>query len=265
MKSTVSIRKCEDYEPRLLSAAVENALSDMGGIHNFVRPGDKVLLKPNLLKQRVLLRPWSLIRLWSRRLPPGCWTPEESVCWRRTASGQSQTVLSKSGYDPMMKKLGIFPAPFLDRLPVDFPEGRLFRRIDLAREVFEYDAVINLAKLKTHAQMVFTLAVKNLFGTVIGTDKASWHLRAGKDIDTFATVLVQIYEKIKPAIFLCGRHSRYGRVRPDQRRSPPRGHNRRVNRRCGTGRCYLSAHGLRCKDSENLRDCARTRRRNSRT
>ena len=35
---------------------------------------------------------------------------------------------------------------------------------------------------------------------MIGTDKASWHLRAGKDIDTFATVLVQIYEKIRPAI-----------------------------------------------------------------
>ena len=48
----------------------------------------------------------------------------------------------------MMKKLGISPAPFLDRLPVDFPEGRLFRRIDLAREVFEFDKVINLAKLK---------------------------------------------------------------------------------------------------------------------
>jgi Pyruvate/2-oxoacid:ferredoxin oxidoreductase delta subunit len=54
--------------------------------------------------------------------------------------------------------------------------------------------------LKTHSQMVFTLAVKNLFGAVIGTDKASWHLRAGRDTDTFATVLVQIYDKIRPVV-----------------------------------------------------------------
>ena len=50
MKSIVSIRKCEDYEPPLLSAAVGNILADLGGLDTFVRPGDKVLLKPNLLK-----------------------------------------------------------------------------------------------------------------------------------------------------------------------------------------------------------------------
>ncbi len=99
-----------------------------------------------------------------------------------------------------MKRMGIAAVPFVEKLPVEFPTGRLFRRIDLAREVFEFDAVINLAKLKTHTQMVLTLAMKNLFGTVIGTDKASWHLKAGKDVDCFATVLIQIYEKIRPVL-----------------------------------------------------------------
>lgn len=201
MKSTVSIRACEDYEPRPLAAAVESAFADLGGIHNFVRPGDKVLLKPNLLKaanpsEAVVTHPALVEAVASRVLDAG----GTVYVGDGPPLGNLKRVLSKSGYDPMMKKLGISPAPFLERLPVDFPEGRLFRRIDLAREVFEFDAVINLAKLKTHAQMVFTLAVKNLFGAVIGTDKASWHLRAGKDIDTFATVLVQIYERIKPAI-----------------------------------------------------------------
>jgi hypothetical protein len=99
-----------------------------------------------------------------------------------------------------MNKMAIQAVPFVEKLSVEFSNGRLFRRMDLAREAFEFDAVINLAKLKTHTQMVLTLAVKNLFGTVIGTDKASWHLRAGKDVDCFATVLVQIFEKIRPVL-----------------------------------------------------------------
>ena len=114
--------------------------------------------------------------------------------------GNLPKVLLKCGYEPFMKKMAIQAVPFVEKLPVEFSTGRLFRRMDLAREVFEFDAVINLAKLKTHTQMMLTLAVKNLFGTVIGTDKASWHLRAGKDVDCFATVLVQIFEKIRPVL-----------------------------------------------------------------
>ncbi|HMK35481.1 MAG TPA: DUF362 domain-containing protein, partial [Desulfomonilaceae bacterium] len=114
--------------------------------------------------------------------------------------GNLNRVLSKSGYGPFMNRLGVKPVPFVEKQPLDCSDGRLFRRIDLAREIFDFDFVINLPKLKTHTQMMLTLAVKNLFGSVIGTDKASWHLRAGKDFDTFATILVQIYEKVHPAL-----------------------------------------------------------------
>ena len=60
--------------------------------------------------------------------------------------------------------------------------------------------MINLPKLKTHCQMFLTLAVKNLFGAVIGSGKAGWHLRAGRDRATFAEVLLQIYEQISPKL-----------------------------------------------------------------
>ncbi len=39
------------------------------------------------------------------------------------------------------------------------------------------DKVINLPKLKTHEMMTMTCAVKNLFGAVVGVEKAGWHLR----------------------------------------------------------------------------------------
>jgi len=49
MKSTVGIRKCKDYEPNELSSAIEAVLKDIGGLHQMIKRGDRVLLKPNLL------------------------------------------------------------------------------------------------------------------------------------------------------------------------------------------------------------------------
>jgi len=201
MKSLVTIRKCENYEPPLLASVLEKCLDDLGGMSSLVKRGDRILLKPNLLKsaaphEAVVTHPAVVEAIASMVIDAGA-TP---FIGDSPPLGNLPKVLSKCGYEPFMKKMAIQAVPFVEKLPVEFSTGRLFRRMDLAREVFEFDGVINLAKLKTHTQMMLTLAVKNLFGTVIGTDKASWHLRAGKDVDCFATVLVQIFEKIRPVL-----------------------------------------------------------------
>jgi ferredoxin len=46
--------------------------------------------------------------------------------------------------------------------------------------------------------MTMTCAVKNLFGAVIGTAKAAWHLKAGADRELFARMLLEIYLLRKP-------------------------------------------------------------------
>ncbi len=203
MQSLVSIRRCDDYASELLKPAIERALADLGGLSAFVKSGDRILLKPNLLmgsaaSKAVVTHPAFVEAV------------AETVvdCGGRPFIGESPAVghlvrtLNKSGYGDFMQRLGIEAVPFRTAGSFDYPEDRLYRRIDLAREAFEFDAVINLAKLKTHGQMYMTLAVKNLFGTVIGTDKASWHLRAGRDFRSFATALAQIYEKVDPAVSL---------------------------------------------------------------
>jgi ferredoxin len=60
--------------------------------------------------------------------------------------------------------------------------------------------VINLPKLKTHSQMLLTLGVKNLFGTVVAQRKAEWHYMVGVNRDTFASLLLEIYRTVKPAL-----------------------------------------------------------------
>ena len=77
--------------------------------------------------------------------------------------------------------------------------GEPFGTVELARDAIEADVVINLAKLKTHAQMYLTLGVKNMFGTVVGLRKPEWHMRAGVDRELFARLLVQIHQRVGPA------------------------------------------------------------------
>src|SRR5659263_368484 len=47
--STVSLVKCQDYGNSNIEVAIEKALELVGGIGNYVRSGDNVLLKINLL------------------------------------------------------------------------------------------------------------------------------------------------------------------------------------------------------------------------
>ena len=48
--------------------------------------------------------------------------------------------------------------------------------------------------------MLLTLGVKNLFGCIPGPRKAVWHLKAGKDQETFAQILVDVYQIIRPSL-----------------------------------------------------------------
>jgi Pyruvate/2-oxoacid:ferredoxin oxidoreductase delta subunit len=48
--------------------------------------------------------------------------------------------------------------------------------------------------------MLLTLAVKNMFGCIIGFQKARWHMRAGVDSMAFASLLVSIHQAVRPTV-----------------------------------------------------------------
>ncbi|GAF93111.1 unnamed protein product, partial [marine sediment metagenome] len=84
---------------------------------------------------------------------------------------------------------------------VSHPEGTLLHRLDLVRPAVEADAVINLAKLKTHNLTGLTLAAKNLFGLVPGTLKIGYHAKL-QQAGRFAQGLIDILTYVKPALNL---------------------------------------------------------------
>lgn len=97
---------------------------------------------------------------------------------------------------------------FTDTKVVDFSKTRtikneknlLYKELRLPEILFNVDEIINIPKLKTHQMMVLTLAVKNLYGLIHGTEKIKYHFLADKDYSKFAKLLLDIYTNVKPQI-----------------------------------------------------------------
>jgi len=44
--------QCDDHDPEKTQSAVRHSVDLLGGIGSFIRPGERVLIKPNLLRSR---------------------------------------------------------------------------------------------------------------------------------------------------------------------------------------------------------------------
>ncbi|HXW68029.1 MAG TPA: DUF362 domain-containing protein [Dissulfurispiraceae bacterium] len=113
------------------------------------------------------------------------------------AIGSFEKVLKESGIKDALKGIDVEYREFKKSLPVAV--GAPFHSLELAEDALNSDIIINLPKLKTHAQMLLTLSVKNLFGCVVGLGKPEWHFRTGVDRTMFARLLVLIYKALNPS------------------------------------------------------------------
>jgi uncharacterized protein (DUF362 family)/Pyruvate/2-oxoacid:ferredoxin oxidoreductase delta subunit len=197
----VSLVRCETYEPGIIDRAVKQAIDHLGGISRFVKPGDRVLLKPNLLSarppsRRITTDPAVVRAVGSLVLDAG------GMPFIGDSPGIDPfgKVADKTGMTEVAGDLGIDAVELGDPISVATPEGSVFKRLEIARHALEADVVINLPKLKAHSQMLLTLGVKNLFGTIVAQQKVEWHYMTGLDRDTFASLHLDIYLTVKPAL-----------------------------------------------------------------
>ena len=80
-----------------------------------------------------------------------------------------------------------------------FPEAVSLKNFEYTSWLDDCDVLINFAKLKTHAMLTMTCAVKNLFGTIPGTQKPECHMRF-PEITAFADVMVDLNEYFRPVL-----------------------------------------------------------------
>lgn len=195
--STVSLIRANSYQTEKLQASLEQLLEPLGGISAFVKPGDRVLLKPNLLT--------------GSRPTKECVTRREIVyCVAKMvqevggkpfmgdspAFGSAKGVAESNGYLPLLEELNIPIVEFNGKRYETVSEE--FNHLRLSKQAMEADVVINLPKIKSHMQLTMTMGVKNLFGCVPGKMKAWWHMEAGKDANHFGQMLVETARAIAP-------------------------------------------------------------------
>ena len=197
MTTPVSLLAATTYDAPALNTALETLLAPLGGIEAFVKPGDRVLLKPNLLTasrpgKECITRP-ELVAAVAQLVKGAGGQP---FMGDSPAFGSARGVAETNDYLPLLEALDMPIVEFQgQRFETENPE---FNHLRLSKEALEADVVINLPKLKSHQQLTMTLGVKNLFGCVPGKMKAWWHMEAGKDADRFGDMLVETAKAINP-------------------------------------------------------------------
>lgn len=192
----VAIEKVESYDPGLVRAGLVRLLEPLGGIGAFVRPGERVLLKPNMLSAKppdaaVTTHPALLMAVIEMVREAG----GVVLVGDSPGIGSLRSVARKTGMLDVIEETGAELVEFSEVRTVASPG--VFKRFEVAAPYLDADRVINLPKLKTHEMMTITCGVKNLFGAVVGAAKPAWHLQAGEDRELFARMLLELYQ-IRP-------------------------------------------------------------------
>ena len=178
-KARVALVACPGYGREEVRSAVGRCLELLGGLEAVLPRGGRVLVKPNLLlgiapDRAVTTHPAvveALLHHLGRR-EASCLVGDSPMFARPEVAAR------RAGLLAVCEEHGAAVADMGRTTVVQAPEGRRFRRFEVAAAIDEVDLVVNVFKLKTHGLTGLTLAIKNLFGLVPGLDKSKWHLRA---------------------------------------------------------------------------------------
>ena len=204
-KSTVALVPADGYEQEKVDAAVCAGIGLLGGIGAFVKPEEKILLKPNLLSGAL---PQKAVTTHPAVFSAVCRLLREAG-YEHVSYGDSpgnpvttpEKAADMSGISDAARKWNIEKADFDAGSVVRFPEGKTARSFYLCRGVQEADAVINLCKMKTHALERITGGVKNLYGCICGAKKAVGHAQYPSS-EVFADMLADLNLCVHPRLHI---------------------------------------------------------------
>lgn len=202
-KTPIAIQKVIQED---VKTAVFSALEKIDAKKLFTREGMKVLIKPNILNdkppERAVCTHPEVIRSviqWVKQFKPSKITVAES-------SGGA-----KLGFTEKAMKgstiLDMCATEEVDCIPFEKTERQIFTVKDpyqltdfpSSKLLSESDIIINIPKIKTHGQCTLTCCIKNMFGTVLLTNKAKTHARF-PTTEKFMQSLVDIYSVSNPQL-----------------------------------------------------------------
>lgn len=194
MRSTVAVAKCNTYERA--EAALERCLADLGGMGAFVRPGDRTLLKVNLVsghdESRAVTTHPAIVSAVIRQVRNAGGIP---FVGDSPALASAVAVARRAGIAKVCEEL---QAPIVDLDdPVFVTAAHAKRAFRVSRQLRQFDVIVNIPKLKTHCLVGMTCAVKNMFGCIPGKLKTGHHLAQPDPIE-FSEMLLTLHDTVAP-------------------------------------------------------------------
>jgi uncharacterized protein (DUF362 family)/Pyruvate/2-oxoacid:ferredoxin oxidoreductase delta subunit len=201
-KARVIIIRCGTYEDDQVLTAIQKGVDMLGGISLFAKPGERIVLKPNILigtdpDKHVTTHP-AVFRAVGKLLKD---TGANVLYGDSPSFGKAEPNLRKSGIKQVADELGFGVADFNSGRSVSHKDALLVKKFVVANGVLDSDGLVSLPKFKTHGLVRFTGAVKNQFGCIPGLMKSQYHVKLPDPYD-FATMLVDLNTLIRPRLYI---------------------------------------------------------------
>lgn len=202
-KATVALVKCRDYDRSAVESSVNRIFDACGGIGAIVKPGQRVLIKVNLLMKRKpeqattthpeVARAIVLAVQRAGGIPILADSPGGPY-----TRGMLSGVYDACGMKDVAEETGCILNDDFSTITRFHEHGRAARHLDLIGVLDKADVLITVGKLKTHGFTTMTGCVKNLYGLVPGTTKVEYHSRF-PNAAIFSQMLLDICDCAKPA------------------------------------------------------------------
>ncbi len=204
--SKVALIRCESYENDVVKTAVQRGIDLLGGAAAFVKPGEKILLKPNWImavppERNATTHPsvfkavCEIFQAADANLSygdsPGSGTTEEAA----------EAAAIATGFSAVANALHIPLADFLHGRDVHTTAGFEPRDFFIACGALDCDGIISLPKMKTHGFLKMTGAIKNQLGTIPGKRKGAYHAQIHRPAD-FARMLIDLNRFLHPRLYI---------------------------------------------------------------
>lgn len=161
-------------EPDLM---FDKAMETLGGIKNFVKEGQKVIVKPNICfdappERAVNTNPVLIGRIVEHCFKAGA---KEVIVLDHTGDDWEDTY-KNSGIEKAATAAGAKMLPANDEdfyREVNIEKGKRLLKAKVHESILDSDVLINVPVLKHHGGMQVSIAMKNLMGVV--WDRTYWH------------------------------------------------------------------------------------------
>ncbi len=214
-KKIISLEKYSSYDYIGLKKILNKSIDNLGKIEKFINRGETVLLKVNLLMKAkpetaVTVHPLFVKALAEILLDNGI-----NVIIGDSPGGpfnklMVNNVYKVTGLNLIVSELNKYINENNFQVFIKLNEnynsfekknkkGKILNKLTLVDMLNDVDKVISISKLKTHGMMVFTGAVKNMFGIVPGVLKVEYHFKMSQ-LKDFANMLIDICETALPVL-----------------------------------------------------------------